>query len=133
MTTRTATTHQNSETLPPPLLSKDYGVHGALGSTLSYCILSYHASCVAVWLLTPPGRKTNYHAVPSKNTFSSPSDRELAEPSSPSASSLKLEELSLGVLNKLHPGNLKRATSDFMKEWERSLGEPGIPIKDKAC
>lgn len=84
-------------------------------------------------MLTPPGCKTNHHAVPSANTSPSPCDRELAQSPSPSASSLKLEELSLGMLNKLHPGNLKRATSDFMKEWERSLGEPAILIKDKAC
>lgn len=45
---------------------------------------------------------------------------------------MMLEELSLGVLNKLSPGNLKRATNDFMKDWERSLGEPET-VKDKAC
>lgn len=38
------------------------------------------------------------------------------------------------MLNRLHPGNLTRATSEFMRDWERSLGEPGaMPIKDKAC
>jgi hypothetical protein len=39
--------------------------------------------------------------------------------SSPSAH--KLEELLPPMLNRLAPSNLKRATSDLMKEWERSL------------
>lgn len=46
---------------------------------------------------------------------------------------MRLEELSLGVLNKLSPGNLKRATDEFLTEWERSLGEPVGTGKDKAC
>lgn len=37
------------------------------------------------------------------------------------------------MLNKLSPGNLKKATDDFMREWERSLGEPEVSVKDKAC
>lgn len=76
--------------------------------------------------------KTNQRAAHSKDQSSSPCDGELAY-ESPPPSAVKLEELSIGVLNKLSPGNLKRATSDFMKEWEKSLGEPAIPIKDKAC
>jgi hypothetical protein len=39
--------------------------------------------------------------------------------SSPSAH--KLEELLPPMLNRLAPSNLKKATSDLMKEWERSL------------
>lgn len=52
----------------------------------------------------------------------------------PSAA-LKLEELlPLGVLNKLSPGNLKRATDEFLTEWEKSLGgEQAVEVKDKAC
>lgn len=45
-----------------------------------------------------------------------------------SPSALKLEELSLGVLNKLTPGNIKRTASDFMKEWEKSLSPPPEPV-----
>ncbi|KAJ9142783.1 DUF4048 domain protein [Pleurostoma richardsiae] len=54
------------------------------------------------------------------------SSTEPAAPTSPS--SLKLEELSLGVLNRLSPGNIKRTASDFMKEWEKSLSPPPEPI-----
>lgn len=38
-----------------------------------------------------------------------------------SPSSNKLEELLPPMLNQLTPSNLKRATSNLMKEWERSL------------
>lgn len=58
--------------------------------------------------------KTNYCPAHSKNETTASSDY---EPSlSPSPSALKLEELSLSVLNKL-----------------KSLGEPVTPIKNKAC
>ncbi|KAF3760311.1 hypothetical protein M406DRAFT_348565 [Cryphonectria parasitica EP155] len=62
-----------------------------------------------------------------KDKTSTPCHRE--PPESPPLSAVKIEEM----LKQLSPGNLKRATSDFMKEWEKSLGEPAIPIKDKAC
>lgn len=53
----------------------------------------------------------------------------------PPSAALKLEELlPLGVLNKLSPGNLKRATDEFLTEWEKSLaGEQAVEVKDKAC
>lgn len=72
--------------------------------------------------------KTNHRTRRSTNNkTSAPRYGEPTE--SPPLSAVKIEEM----LNKLSPGNLKKATSDFMKEWEKSLGEPVMPIKDKAC
>lgn len=87
----------------------------------------------SLWIVA---KKTNHRAASSQNISPKMLASSDYEPSSfdgsPHLSALKLEELSLGVLNKLSPGNLKRATSDFMREWEKSLGEPEA-IKDKAC
>lgn len=80
----------------------------------------------------PEGRGDENDTSALKDQSPSSRDRELAF-ESPPHSAVKLEELSIDVLSKLSPGNLKRVTSDFMKEWEKSLGEPGAPVKDKAC
>lgn len=81
----------------------------------------------------PPARVPKtlaYRAAHSQDQSPPPSDCELTFESPPPPSAVRLEELSLGVLNKLSPGNLKKATDEFMKEWEKSLVEP---VKDKAC
>ncbi|KAI1342130.1 hypothetical protein F5Y15DRAFT_332893 [Xylariaceae sp. FL0016] len=50
------------------------------------------------------------------------SRNELRSPS-PSTSS-KLEELPQAILNRLTPSNIKNTTSNFIKEWEKSLSPP---------
>lgn len=99
-----------------------------------YFLVSSHRFLpIDIRLLTLwPPTKTNHRAAHSKNSSSTPCNSESSY-EAPPPSAVKLEELSLGVLNKLSPGNLKRATNDFMKEWEKSLGEPAMLVKDKAC
>ncbi|KAG6356890.1 hypothetical protein INS49_014765 [Diaporthe citri] len=65
-------------------------------------------------MITPIPEKGDENDPPLKNETAASSDCE--PPVSPSPSALKLEELSLSVLNKL-----------------RSLGEPVTPLKNKAC
>lgn len=70
-------------------------------------------ACFA-WLLTQVTTKTNHCPAHSKNkACSAPNDDE--PPVSPSPSALKLEELSIEVINKL-----------------MSLGEAAVILKDKA-
>ncbi|KAJ2969163.1 hypothetical protein NUW58_g10052 [Xylaria curta] len=45
------------------------------------------------------------------------------QPSSPKTPS-KLEELPQAILNRLTPSNIKSTTSNFIREWERSLSPP---------
>ncbi|KAI5924370.1 hypothetical protein F4810DRAFT_140183 [Camillea tinctor] len=47
---------------------------------------------------------------------------ELGSPSPPTSS--KLEELPQAILNRLSPTNIKNTTSNFIKEWEKSLSPP---------
>ncbi|KAI1138780.1 hypothetical protein F5Y05DRAFT_425120 [Hypoxylon sp. FL0543] len=47
---------------------------------------------------------------------------ELRSPSPPTPS--RLEELPQAILNRLAPSNLKNTTSNFIKEWEKSLSPP---------
>ncbi|KAI0427344.1 hypothetical protein F5Y09DRAFT_316651 [Xylaria sp. FL1042] len=51
------------------------------------------------------------------------SEEEPQQPSSPKTPS-KLEELPQAILNRLAPSNLKITTSNFIKEWEKSLSPP---------
>ncbi|KAI1425864.1 hypothetical protein F5Y12DRAFT_322870 [Xylaria sp. FL1777] len=51
------------------------------------------------------------------------SKTELQQPSSPETSS-KLEELPQAILTRLTPSNIKNTTSNFIKEWEKSLSPP---------
>ncbi|KAL2262911.1 hypothetical protein VTK26DRAFT_8960 [Humicola hyalothermophila] len=51
-----------------------------------------------------------------------------ALPASPSSSSKKLGELLPPVLKGLTPSSIKQTAADFMKEWERSLSPPDIPM-----
>ncbi|KAI0490545.1 hypothetical protein F4859DRAFT_500870 [Xylaria cf. heliscus] len=44
--------------------------------------------------------------------------------SSPSITSTKLEELPQAILNRLTPSKIKSTTSNFIKEWEKSLSPP---------
>ncbi|KAI8633049.1 hypothetical protein F5Y19DRAFT_471306 [Xylariaceae sp. FL1651] len=53
----------------------------------------------------------------SRNELRSPS------PKTPS----KLEELPQAILNRLTPSNIKNTTSNFIKEWEKSLSPPAEP------
>lgn len=111
-----------------------------------YKLNKIHAICLPFTTY----QKTNHRAPSSPYTTPSsspPRDHEPAYTSdvcpstasdsgsiAPSAA-LKLEELlPLGVLNKLSPGNLKRATDEFLTEWEKSLGgDQTVEVKDKAC
>lgn len=97
-----------------------------------YLVASHHLPDCSIFVCLPSGplpKTLTYRAAHSQDQSPPPSDYELAY-ECPPPSALKLEELSLGVLNKLSPGNLKKATDEFMKEWEKSLIEPA---KDKAC
>lgn len=51
--------------------------------------------------------------------------RSRAELRSPSPQSGTLGELPSALLNTLAPSNIKRFSSDFIKEWEKSLSPPG--------
>lgn len=83
-----------------------------LGSAPPSYVLAF--ACLSAWLLTQVMTKTNYRPAHSKNeACPAPADGE--PPVSPSPSALKLEELSLEVINKL-----------------MSLGEPAVILKDKA-
>ncbi|KAI0470861.1 hypothetical protein GGR56DRAFT_117165 [Xylariaceae sp. FL0804] len=57
--------------------------------------------------------------------------REALRALSPEASN-KLEELPQAILNRLSPSNLKNTTSNFIKEWEKSLSPPDYAMLDPA-
>ena len=54
-----------------------------------------------------------------------PSRAELRSPSPQTQAKLgELSELPGALLNSLNPSNIKRFSSDFIKEWEKSLSPP---------
>lgn len=96
----------------------------------------------SICLLRRKQQKTNHRAPSSQDPASvfAPDDDDddggIQDEHAALSAALKLEELG-AIMTKLSPGNLKRATDDFLAEWERSLGAAAVTVraggKDKAC